>query len=154
MTKFTVKHACGHEAPHGYSGPEEELRRRKEWLQRRPCQACWRQEESSTAAAQSQELQLPALEGTEQDKAWAEVIRLKAVAHNRDYHKRLLGSKKVAEEEEEMKAAIISAANEALRDLENRRDARWWLDNRFEALSFVKSQVVVAITPLLNSRTK
>ena len=154
MTKFTVKHSCGHEATHGFTGTPQELRQRKEWLGRRPCQVCWRAQESLSAAAQGQELNLPALDGTEQDKAWAEVIRLKVIAHNRDYYKRRVEGEKIGQQDEKMRATIVAAADEALRELESQRDATWWLENRFDALTFVKSRVVVAITPLLNPRTE
>lgn len=154
MSTFTVQHTCGHESKHAYTGPEGALQQRKEWLQGRPCQACWRAQESTLAADQSQELNLPELEGSEQDKPWAAVIRLKVVEHNRDYVKKLVGSKKVAAEEETMRTAIITSANEALRELESQRDAGWWIANRFDALTFVKAKVVKAVTPILDARSE
>ncbi len=152
LTKFTVMHSCGHEAAHGFSGSELELSQRKEWLQRRPCQACWRAQESGSAEVKNQQMNLPSLDGTEQDKAWAEVIRLKAVTHNRDYHQRLINGQRLAQEDEAVKSTIQVAAQEALRDLESQSNAAWWIENRFEALTFVKSRVLAAISPMVNRK--
>lgn len=154
MTTFTVRHICGHEASHAYSGPEDGLARRKDWLRLRPCQVCWKQEETAQAAVRSREMNLPELNGAEHDRAWAEVIRYKAVMHSRDYVEKLARSKKVADEDEAMRTAILSSAREALLEIEGQREAGWWISNRFEVLSFVKSRVVMAVTPILESRSR
>ena len=152
MITFTVKHSCGHEVTHGCSGAEGDRDRREAWLRRQPCQACWRVKQSSAASAQSQDWKLPSLEGAEADHGWAEVIRMKVIAHNKDFLKRLTGSRNFRLDDEVMKRTIVTAADEALRELESQRSSAWWIGNRFEALSYVKRSVVRAITPILNAR--
>ncbi|MBI5093741.1 MAG: hypothetical protein HZB26_15015 [Candidatus Hydrogenedentes bacterium] len=154
MLTHIVKHTCGHEAPHGFSGHEPERRRREEWLRRQPCQACWRAEQARSAEVQRGQSNLPALEGADEQNTWAEVIRMKAIAHNRDYCKRLLESRKFNDEDEAMKIAIRGAADDALRELENQRSAEWWIANRFSSLSCVKQRIVAAVTPILNARAE
>lgn len=152
--KFTVKHSCGHEVTHGCSGAEGDRNRREEWLRRQPCQACWRAKQSSAALAQSQDWNLPSLEGAEEDNAWAEVIRMKVIAHNQDFLKRLTGSRNFRLDDEAMKRTIVAAADEALRELESQRSSAWWIDHRFDALTYVKQRIITAITPILKARAE
>lgn len=151
---FSVKHSCGHESTHAHAGSEQELKQRQAWLQRQPCQTCWRQTESNSAAAQSEEWKLPPLEGAVEDIPWAEVIRTKAITHNKAYHKKLTGSKGLDGEDETLRSALITAADDALRELESQRSAAWWIEHRFEALTYIKPRVVAAITPIMNARNE
>lgn len=150
MTKFKVIHLCGHEVTHAFAGPEASRRQREEWLGKRPCQICWRNEQAGAAMAQSQEWNLPPLEGNEEDKAWAQVIRAKAIAHNREYHLKLASSKRLGQDEE-LRAAILSAAGAALREVESRTEAKWWIEHRFDALNFIREKTAAAIAPILNA---
>ena len=152
MMKFTVKHTCGHVVTHIHSGPEEDLKRRKATLAERPCQTCSREARTSKSAAQRKAWNLPALEGTPEDLEWAEVIRMKAVADNRDYHQRLVGSAKLDKEEAALRELIVSSANAALSDLQEQRSASWWIEHRFDALQYVRRRVADAITPHMTSR--
>ena len=149
MTKFKVMHLCGHEVTHAFAGPESAQRQREEWLSKRPCQICWRNEQAGAAMAQSQEWNLPPLEGSEEDKAWAQVIRAKAIAHNREYHHKLTSSKGL-NQDEELRAAIVSAADAALREVEGQTDAKWWIEHRFDALNYIREKTAAAIAPILN----
>lgn len=152
MAKFTVLHACGHEGTHAHSGSEQDRKLREEWLTRQPCQTCWREKQSGAAATQSQDWALPALEGNEDEKGWAEVIRMKAIGFNRDYHKKLTGSPDLGQQDDTLRLAIISAADAALRELEEQRDAAWWVAHRFDSLTHIRTRVAEAITPLMESK--
>lgn len=150
MTKFKVMHSCGHEVTHAFAGPEPARRQREEWLSKRPCQVCWRNEQAGAAMARSQEWNLPPLEGSEEDKAWAQVIRAKAIAHSRDYHKKLTSSKGL-NQDEELRAAIVSAADAALREVEGKVEAKWWIEHRFDALNYIREKTAKAIAPILDA---
>jgi hypothetical protein len=153
MMKFKVTHACGHEVTHAFAGPEDAQRQREEWLRKRPCQVCWRNEQAGAALAQSQEWNLPPLEGSEEDKAWAQVIRAKAVAHNRDYHRRLVGSKGLSGQDEPLRQAIVAAADDALKEIEDQTSAAWWIEHRFDALNFIRQKTASAISPMMETDT-
>lgn len=151
MTKFKVKHSCGHEVTHAFAGPETARQQREDWLRKRPCQACWRNEQAGAAMAQSLDMNLPALEGSEEDKAWAQVIRAKAVTHNREYHERLVGSKGLQKQQDELREAIVSAASDALREIEAQTSAAWWIEHRFDALNYVRGKTASAIAPIVEA---
>ena len=150
MSKFKVMHSCGHEVAHAFAGPEPARRQREEWLSKRPCQVCWRNEQAGAALAQSHEWNLPPLEGSEEDKAWAQVIRAKAVAHYRAYHQKLTSSKELSQDEE-LRKAIVTSADAALREVENQTDAKWWIEHRFDALNYIREKTAAAIAPILES---
>lgn len=152
MIKVGIQHACGHEATHGLSGSEAQRKQREEWLRRQPCQVCWRAIQSATANAQAEEWNLVPLEGSDEEKAWADVVRMKAMGHNMDFHGRVTESRKFGANEEAMKRAVVTAADEAMAYLKNQRSAAWWIENRFDVLTFVKRQVIAAVTPILNDR--
>lgn len=148
MAILRITHSCGHEAPHAFTGGEAERRKREQWLRERPCQQCWREEQARAASVRLAEWNLPPLEGTEEDKAWAEVIRLKAIAHSRDYRDRVTDPRKFRPGEELMKETVQAAADRALRELEGQTRADWWIANRFEVLTYMKREIVEAVTPL------
>lgn len=152
MHTFTVRHSCGHEAPHAIDGTEERLRQRERWLQDRPCPTCWRAERSCAAAAQTEAWNLPALEGSEEEKAWAEVIRAKCLTHSRDFRDRVADPARYPEGDEAIREAAVAAANEALKELEGQSRAAWWIENRFESLNHLKRRIAAAIAPILEAR--
>jgi hypothetical protein len=151
MTKFKITHACGHEVTHAYAGPEGARQQREEWLRKRPCQVCWRDEQAGAALAQSQEWGLPPLEGSVENVAWAQVIRAKAIFHNRDYHKRLVGSKGLEKQDEQLRHAIVAAADDALREIEGQVSAAWWIEHRFDSLNYIREKTALAIAPIMDT---
>jgi len=150
MERFKVTHACGHEVTHGYAGPEGGRERREAWLRERPCQLCWRNEQAGAASAQGQQWNLPPLEGTDANREWAEIVRAKAIAHNRDYHRRLVESAARVQQDEELRKAIVAAADSALRCIEAQTSAAWWIEHRFDALNYVREKTAAAIAPLMD----
>ena len=150
--KFSVTHTCGHLVTHAFVGSPEERARREAWLQQRPCQVCWQAEQAQTAAAHRDTWEWPALDGTEADVAWAEVLRAKAIAHNREFQERLIEKQSRIQDDDAMKVTILAAVEDAMRELEAQCDASWWIKNRFDALSFVKRRIAEAIAPILKAR--
>jgi hypothetical protein len=151
MRKITIEHPCGHSAPHGLSGTEQERQTRAAWLARQPCPTCWRAAQLNQATARRDALSLPPLEGSPEEIAWAEVIRAKVIEHNRDYHRQLLAEDSFRDDPE-LDTLVKQTASEALRELESEPRAAWWLEHRFDKLSHVKYRIVAAIAPILNAR--
>ncbi len=142
---ITVLHTCGHEGKHAVSGGDAERRQREDWLRRQPCQACWRAAQQRAATAQGTALGLPPLDGTPEDIAWAEVLRAKAIAHNKAYHDQLLAEDPFADDPP-VHDAVVGAAQAALKALQGECHAKWWIENRFETLHFVKQQAAAALS--------
>lgn len=151
MVKVTIQHPCGHAAPHGLQGTEQERSTRAAWLARQPCPACWRAKQLNQATAQREALSLPPLEGTPEEIAWAEVIRAKVVEQNRAYHRNLVAENSF-QDDPELDALVKQTAVAALHELESEVSAAWWLEHRFDKLSHVKYRIVAAIAPVLNAR--
>ena len=149
MTKFKVFHSCGHEAVHAHSGRDAQLRQRQEWLARQPCRECWRGRQAEAAQQQAEQWQLPSLEGSEDEVAWAEIIRAKALVPNREFRERMLRLSQTDSGEEDLCRLIDRASKAALQELEQITSAAWWIEHRFDALHHVQRATVAAAGPFL-----
>lgn len=148
MNTFSVLHTCGHEATHSCEGDPAQ---RLALLRTLPCEACNRALRAAAAAAQREEWGLPGLTGTPEDIAWAETIRMKAMDKNHAYYQQLLAERPF-EEQPELLAATLTAAEHALHELQSCSDAAWWVAQCEEALDFVKYRVAAALRPLLTAQ--
>lgn len=133
-------------------GDERTRRERIAWLQSQPCQRCWQAQEAEASKSLGAELSLPPLEGSNDDCLWAERIRAKMITHNRSFHDRLQHNAAKLPESESSAHAAAEASAEAYNQLRNTVDARWWIDNRFEALNYVRDQTAATIQPILDKR--
>ena len=81
-TKLT--YACGHQGEEQMYGPGRERESKVAWIERnKVCPACYaedRERIKAEAAQKNAEAGLPALTGTDPQKAWAEQIRAGAVS--------------------------------------------------------------------------
>lgn len=126
MAKCNVTHACGHRTVHNLFGPYNSRQQRISELERRLCRDCWEAKrdeahakENAAAAAKAAEAGLPALEGTPKQIAWAESIRVKAIA---DAEAAIAATATTAER----KAQVAPL----LAQLKGENSAAWWIDNR------------------------
>ncbi len=149
MAEYTVKHSCGHEVKHRYDGPEAERRQRQEWLRSKPCQVCHQAEQAGNAETQRNELNLPQLVGDGEDVRWAEIVRAKAITHNRDFYARVTRKPDVPSQEV-LHQAIVRAADEAMRELESQTEALWWIENRFDVIDHLRRATIAAVEPLMD----
>jgi len=147
MPKETIKHICGHVVAHEL--PEGDAKR-ADWLRSQPCQECFRTRQAEEAAEKVKEWGLPSLVGSDENRSWADVIRVKAIAHNRDFHRKATRARDGDSEPDPVKEALVDAADMALQELEWQTDAAWWVENRFDVLNYVRKATVAAIDPLLN----
>jgi hypothetical protein len=126
MAKYHVTHTCGHEVEHALFGPYEGRRRRIEELTGNPCPECAQAERAeATAAANAvaakaaSEAGLPELTGSEKQIAWAETIRMKAIAEA----EAAIARTATTPERQEQVAPLLAK-------LKAQDQARWWIDSR------------------------
>ena len=145
MAQYTIAHSCNHITTQQLYGKGIERTRRIEWLQEQPCLTCKRAQEQQQAQAAG----LPALTGTKKQIAWAERIRLDALAAVRrllDEHRadgeRAVAAGQIAPE----KVAVVMADLEPLYvRLAGQTAAAWWIDHRGEgAQSLMRAMMAVS----------
>lgn len=126
MAKYHVTHTCGHEVEHALFGPYEGRRRRIEELTGNPCPDCQETKRTeATAAANAEAAEaaskagLPKLTGSEKQVAWAETIRMKAIAEA----EAAIARTATTPERQEQVAPLLAK-------LKAQTDSGWWIENR------------------------
>ena len=124
MAKYYVKYSCGHEGEIQLFGRQEDRYRKISWLEAEGiCPECYkRHQEEQRAAEHAESLKtiaecgynLPALEGSTKQIAWAETIRGKAVVWFLGHHP------------EELMDKYRPALDKTIFN----SSAKWWIDNR------------------------
>jgi hypothetical protein len=145
MTEFIVTHTCGHEVRHRYAGPEHQRARREAWLRAKPCQQCWHAQQNQAAAAHSEDLGLPPLQGDAHDVSWAEVIRAKAMKDNIEFHQRVNRAPTGDPQQDELASAVRAATDRALDRLKTEDSAEWWIEHRFDVIAHVRRAAIDAV---------
>lgn len=129
MAKYTVTRACGHTELVELLG---KMKRREYLLENvephKLCKECYQkelekkhQEEAEAARRFSEQENLPELQGTPKQVAWAEVIRMKQLP-------KYLNAVKYVKEDMRSHPVVL-ATIEAIR---NQTSAKWWIDRRDE----------------------
>lgn len=123
MAKYTVNHSCGHTEEHNIVGTNVhgERDRKIEWLQSQVCSECYKAQKATeraeaAAAAAKQNANMPKLEGSEKQIAWAEQIRAKV----------LTPAIMTATPKADAPAEVV----EALESIKNETSASWWIDHK------------------------
>jgi len=149
MAKYSITYSCGHEGIEHLVGNETERERRIEWLESKGlCPDCYEAKKAADRAAESAAAaeankELPSLEGSPKQVAWAETIRAKALASkgNKVPAFRLpddlaerskpwgLAPEDVAERMERLWSELTKVRHR----LETETSAKWWIDNRHRA---------------------
>jgi hypothetical protein len=82
MAQYSIAHACGHNQTHSLFGPSKDRTRKQAWLETTICTDCYRYQQDAERASETEaalllqsEFDLPSLEGTEKQVAWAVRIR-------------------------------------------------------------------------------
>lgn len=123
----SVKRTCGHLTNENLFGSSAERERRKGWLATQPCLAC--QRAATTATAQAETAELPALVGSERQVAWATTIRasqIKAVA--------TFATEAAARIQDPAKQAVLeSRVAQTQAALAAETSAKWWIDHRADS---------------------
>lgn len=139
---MVIEHSCGHTTTADIVGPNTRGQRDRKaaWLAERPCLDCARaqrdeqHEQQARDAAQTVAANgWPSLSGSEKQVAWADQIRVGAVADMRER----LNSRLSADVVETVLAYWTRAA---LRET----DASWWIDHRDRTLPSINSLTLTA----------
>lgn len=77
--KHEIKHACGHSETFNLYGSTERQEEKKKELEGQICEKCKRSKEAAEADLFTIERKLPDLTGTDKQKAWAKVLRMKTI---------------------------------------------------------------------------
>lgn len=128
QTTFEIEFACGHKETRDLSDkPAGKRKGFANWLAGKDCLACWREgtkdqrtkARREAAAANAQKLDLPDLDGTENQLMWAPIFRDSVI---QNAHEELCRGEDAAMSEEEFESRIMSHARMITR-------AGWWMDN-------------------------
>ncbi len=80
MAHYDITYTCGHADRVNLIGPHRARASRIAYLESGPCFECHKTEQHQVARAQAEEMDLPALVGTEKQVAWAETLRVTILA--------------------------------------------------------------------------
>ena len=146
MAKFEIIHSCGHSQIHNISGPIKNRDSKAKWLAEQECSECWKVEQAAEreiahaeagAAADRFEAgadDLPTLEGTARQVAWARSIRAVALgAIGTELEKiggqlaQMTGTD--SEAEGNRQAGII---RQVAAEWKAEASAKWWIEHRHE----------------------
>lgn len=140
MAKWTIKHACGHDAVHHLSGSLKDRERKEAWMAEQVCPECRRAEQAQAneaAQAANAEAGLPALEGTPKQIAWAETIRAGIVQQVEQVRSKLAeagGLDKLRADGPAEKIAALERQLACIEVLLGKTSASWWIDHRTQTL--------------------
>lgn len=73
MAKYEINYTCGHTSTVQLFGKCSERERKIEWMERQECPECRRKREAEEAVKVTEGLELPELEGSEKQVAWAKM---------------------------------------------------------------------------------
>ncbi len=129
MAKYEVQHSCGHTETISLFGKTADRERKIEWLEREGlCSECYKEmlekkRNEEREAAQKRAEELPELQGTEKQIAWAITLRDKVM--------------------QELDTVNVDADEREF--LVNQTDVRYWIDTRHqninERLDFVDAEI-------------
>ena len=126
MSKYEIKHSCGHITTHNIVGTNvnNEREKKAEWLASRVCSDCYRKQLANNAAETNKNL--PQLTGSEKQIAWAESIRAKANKSISPILDQIKTNSSNNPHVAEIAASVVD-------DLFNKTNSSFWIDNRFES---------------------
>ncbi|GHE51153.1 hypothetical protein GCM10019059_07970 [Camelimonas fluminis] len=124
MAKYTAKFSCGHTETVELYGPEKDRSRKLAWMADKVCDACYKAAKAVEAAGE-----LPALEGSEKQVAWATEIRATIIADLKA-QRAAIGAIAQRMAGNAAAEAGIAAAYAAMDAAAAKTAAAWWIDNR------------------------
>ena len=125
MSKHTVTHACGHTVTHRLYGPGKERDRKLARLAGECCQACADQHLVDRAHALYPDL--PALQGSDKQVAWADRIRAQKIVRELAELDNWVAARGQAAD---VPADQVARAQRIVRDTIHRASAAAWIDAR------------------------
>ena len=140
---------CGHEGRVNVIGPVKDRERKVEYLFSRVCEDCYkkqlqekREKDNQQAAEESKEMDLPELEGTPKQVAWANTIRCNIIKKFSSCYNEanfaLLQERNPDKPENYYKDMYFYVINK----LQSNTSASFWIDNRNASVSELKKEYV------------
>lgn len=135
MAHYEIAHACGHTVRIDLVGPRSSREWRLERLRAELCRDCWRAQELASAQAVATAAGLPPFTaGTPAQRDWAEKLRVALLdrlesAYQQQRAAVALGERVALTTEQAKQVAALYAAGRAAL-IEERTDAKWWIDHR------------------------
>lgn len=120
MAQYTISYTCGHSESVNLYGPHFSRESRVAFLERGECFACYKQHTTQVSSAQAEELELPALIGTDAQVAWAETLRIKKLNEIEETVERY-------EKDDKAYRQILMAVEK----ISNETSAKQWIEWRF-----------------------
>lgn len=128
--KHDVTHKCGHTQTHDLFGPGSDRERKLKWLAGTVCSACYKaeREAETVRAAEAAGVQLPKLEGSDKQTAWAEDIRSRWISEmTRVFAQGTNGDTDKAKRIAVRIASLVT-------------DAREWIDSRGDSKAILRAR--------------
>lgn len=120
MAKYNVVHICGHTSEVQLFGSGDDRKRRIAWMEKKICSDCYKKEQIEQATANAKKGNLPDLEGSEKQIAWAIQIRQKRIEEMVARAKRAGAT---AEQLVEVENVSVAVANSKIQ-------SKFWIENR------------------------
>ena len=146
MAWYEGTYSCGHEGRVNIIGPHKDREWKKEREFSKMCPDCWekhleeeRKKKNEEAAKKAKEMDLPELEGSEKQVAWANTLRQKVI------------DKIEAIDEDDLKFAGLKLSLNDIKIIEdyilhNRTKAKYYIDNRYDnVFDFIKRDMEEAL---------
>lgn len=143
MSWYEGKYSCGHEGRVNIIGPTKDRQRKADWHFSGMCPECYKKQleeeraaANKEAAEKSAEMELPELNGTEKQVAWANVLRLDILQKcskkislfcKRNEERRSKGKDEIKHIDGMDDGELLGAVDFALK---NHTEARFWIDER------------------------
>ena len=139
--KYTVTCSCGHEIETQLYGTAAEREKKIAWYQTAAlCPDCYKAQQARERQGEDAKRELPALEGSDKQIAWAQSIRLAKLRNNRFCARVADGvmtapalvdeiNQAMVQIGDNAPADIIASAQEAIR-LMTETSAKWFIDRR------------------------
>ena len=113
--KYEVKYACGHIGIVDIVGKSADRERKLAWLETCDCPVCYKAQMDAMIAEQEKAENLPELEGSEKQVAWAKKIRIELLNEVKDFMQDF-------KQDEHTKAFTEW--------VKGQKSAKFWIDNR------------------------
>lgn len=142
MAYYDVKHCCGHVESVQLYGPTKNREWRIHQMEQELCSECWAAElarRNAENAKKAQEMELPPLQGTEKQVAWAETLRMEFIAeYERDYANRPM----------RVDPMLENCSNDEYAEavLKEETRASWWIDHKDSMWTWILIHEVVEAT--------
>ena len=138
MAKYSGIYSCGHEGVVNIIGPLKDREWKRERIFSNMCPECYkecirkqREEANKKASEQTKEMELPQLEGTEKQIAWANTLRIDFINKVSKY----ADEKDLQHKGESKKAARYRITLDYIVKSEEAKKASYWIDLRYRTFT-------------------